>query len=53
MLQITEGSCNSEPLIRFLDDLHEHVADANITMIKGQPVLAQVQGHEGLGRHPA
>jgi transposase len=33
MFQIKEGSYNTESLIGFLQDLHEHFADANLTLI--------------------
>ena len=33
MFQIKKDSCNTEPLIGFLEDLHQHFAGANITLI--------------------
>ena len=33
MFQIKEGSCNTESLISFLHDLHEHFAGAHVTLI--------------------
>jgi transposase len=33
MFQVKEGSCNTESLIGFLQDLHEHFAGAKVTLI--------------------
>jgi putative transposase len=33
MFQIKEGSCNTGSLIGFLEDLHEHVGAAQVTLI--------------------
>jgi hypothetical protein len=33
VFQIKEGSCNTESLTGFPEDLHEHFAEANVTFI--------------------